>query len=116
MYLRSADALVFPSILPEAAGLTLLQAMGCGIPVIGSMIGAIPEAVSEPGVNGLLVQPGDVAELAHSMVRLADDERLRRQMGAAGRERVLAEYTVERMIERTLDVYGTAQSRFASRG
>jgi glycosyltransferase involved in cell wall biosynthesis len=114
LYLRSADALVFPSLLPEAAPLTPLQAMACGIPVIGSMIGAIPEAISEPGANGLLVRPGDVEDLALNMGRLIGDERLRMQMGAAARERVLAEYTVERMIERTLDVYATARSRFDS--
>lgn len=114
IYLRSADALVFPSLLPEAAPFTPLQAMACGIPVIGSRIGAIPEAVSEPGVNGLLVQPGDVADLARNMARLGRDQRLRLHMGAAGRERVLAEYTVERMIERTLEVYDTARSRFAA--
>ena len=114
LYLRSADALVFPSVVPEAAPFTPLQAMSCGVPVIASTIGAIPEVVDEPGMNGLLVKPGDVVDLARSMTRLARDERLRLQMGAAGRDRVLAEYTIERMIERILAVYGRARSRFES--
>ena len=48
-YLRSADALLFPSLLPEAAPLTPLQAMACGVPVIASRIGAIPELIDRPG-------------------------------------------------------------------
>lgn len=112
VYLRSADALVFPSLLPEAAPLAPLQAMACGIPVLASRIGSIPELVSDPGRNGLLVEPGDVADLASNMVRLGNDERLRARMGAAARDRVLAEYTLERMVYRTLDVYGAARERF----
>jgi hypothetical protein len=50
-YLRSADALVFPTLLPEASGLSLLQAMACGIPVLPSRIGAVPELVTDPGTN-----------------------------------------------------------------
>jgi glycosyltransferase involved in cell wall biosynthesis len=112
VYLRSADALVFPTLLPEAAPMTPLQAMASGIPVLASRIGAIPELVGMPGVNGLLVEPGDVDELASNMARLAGDDRLRARVGAAGRERVLSEYTLERMIEKTLAVYDVARARF----
>jgi glycosyltransferase involved in cell wall biosynthesis len=112
VYLRSADALVFPTLLPEAAPMTPLQGMASGLPVLASRIGAVPELVSLPGVNGLLVEPGDAGELARSMAELARDDRLRARMGAAGRERVLAEYTLERMIERTLAVYEAARARF----
>ena len=48
---------MFPSVVPEAAPFTPLQAMACGVPVIGSRIGGIPEVVDEPGANGLLVKP-----------------------------------------------------------
>lgn len=114
VYLRSADALVFPTLLPEAAPLTPLQAMACGIPVLASRIGSIPELISEPGANGLLVEPGDGDELARNMATLASDDRLRARIGASGRERVLAEYTLERMVDRTLDVYAVARARFRS--
>jgi glycosyltransferase involved in cell wall biosynthesis len=112
-YLRGADALVFPTLLPEAAPLTPLQAMAAGVPVLASRLGAIPELLDRPGVNGLLVQAGDVAQLARGMEALARDPSLRGRLGAAGRERVLAEYTLGRMIERTLDVYEVARARFA---
>jgi glycosyltransferase involved in cell wall biosynthesis len=110
-YLRCADAFVFPTRLPEAAPLAPLQAMACGVPVLASRIGAIPELIGEPGENGLLVEPGDVAGLAETMKRLAGDESLRARIGSAGRKRVLAEYTIERMIERTLAVYEVALAR-----
>jgi glycosyltransferase involved in cell wall biosynthesis len=112
-YLRSADALVFPTLVPEAAPLTPLQAMACEVPVLASRIGSIPELVDEPGTNGLLVDPGDVAALARAMTAIAEDEQLRRRLGIAGRKRVLAEYTLERMIERTLAVYEVARARHA---
>jgi glycosyltransferase involved in cell wall biosynthesis len=114
LYLRSADAFVFPTLLPEAAPLAPLQAMACGTPVLASRIGAVPELVSNPGLNGLLVQPSDVDDLGRNMVRLAADKQLRTRIGSAGRERVLSEYTTERMIERTIAVYELARDRFRS--
>jgi glycogen synthase len=111
VYLRSADALVFPTLLPEAAPLTPLQAMACGVPVLGSRIGAVPEIVSKPGLNGLLFEPGEVGDLARNMARLASDKELRTQLGPAGRQRVVCEYTTDRMIERTIAVYELARAR-----
>ena len=110
-YLRAADGLVFPSLLPEAAPLTPLQAMSCGLPVVVSRIGSLPELVDRPGSNGVLVAPGDVGALAEAMARLAADEGFRLRLGRAARERVLAEYTIDGMIERTLGVYETAHER-----
>jgi glycosyltransferase involved in cell wall biosynthesis len=114
LYLRSADAFVFPTLLPEAAPLAPLQAMACGIPVVASRIGAVPELVGNPGLNGLLFEPNDVDGLARNMVSLAADKQLRIRIGSAGRERALSEYTTERMIERTIAVYELARARFGS--
>jgi L-malate glycosyltransferase len=62
-FLRSLDLFVFPTTLRESLGLVALEAMGCGVPVIGSRIGALPEYI-EHGVNGFLFEPGNAAELA----------------------------------------------------
>jgi hypothetical protein len=62
-------------------------------------------------VNGLLVPPGNVDALANVMRMLLADEALRRRLGEAARRRVLAEYTVERMVEQTLEVYRFAIGR-----
>jgi glycosyltransferase involved in cell wall biosynthesis len=114
-YLRAADASVFPSLLPEAAPLAPLQAMSCGLPLVASRIGSLPELVDRPWSNGALVEPGDVGALADAMARLAADEGLRARLGGGARERVLAEYTIDRMIERTLGVYDVARRRSRER-
>jgi glycosyltransferase involved in cell wall biosynthesis len=116
-YLAAADVFLFPTERGEAAPLVLPQAMACAAPVIASDIGGIPEVVRRSGVNGILVPPGDVLALTDAMRTLVRDESLRRRLGQAARQRVLAEYTVEQMVEQTLDVYRVAISRLRqSRG
>lgn len=110
-YIAAADAFLFPTELNEALPLVLLQAMACGLPVVASRIGAIPEVVDRPGKNGLLVPPGDAQALAAAAATLRQDEDFRRQLGLAARRRVLAEYTAKRMTARTLAVYEIAAAR-----
>jgi glycosyltransferase involved in cell wall biosynthesis len=110
-YLAAADVFLFPTQRGEAAPLVLPQAMACAAPVIASDIGGIPEVVGRSGAKGFLVPPGDVPALEETMRALIRDEGARRHVGHAARERVLAEYTVERMVEQTLDVYRVAIAR-----
>jgi glycosyltransferase involved in cell wall biosynthesis len=112
LYLAAADAFLFPTERDEAFGLVLAQAMACARPVVASRTGAITEVVGESGEYGMLIPPGDVAALAQAMRTLQGDEQLRRRLGKAGRRRVLEEYTIERMTERTLAVYEIARDRF----
>ena len=100
-----------PTERGEAAPLVLPQAMACALPVIASDIGGIPEVVQRSGVSGILVPPGDIHQLTEAMRTLLHDESLRRRLGQAARGRVLVEYTVERMVEQTLDVYRVAIAR-----
>ena len=110
-YFAAADGFLFPTERAEAAPLVLPQAMACGAPTVASDIGGIPEVVQRSGANGLLVPPGDVRALAEAMLVLVGNEELRRQLGEAARDRVLAEYTIERMVEQTLFVYRVAIAR-----
>jgi glycosyltransferase involved in cell wall biosynthesis len=80
---RASDVLVVPSVVGEGFGLSIIEAMAAGRPVVGSRIGAIPELVKR--ANGELVPPGDTGELARAMTRLARDPELRQRMGAQAR-------------------------------
>ncbi|MBI5287636.1 MAG: glycosyltransferase family 4 protein [Chloroflexi bacterium] len=85
-YCRAA-VVVVPSVWPEPFGLVGIEAMACGVPVVGFRSGAIPEWL-EDGVTGFLVDPGDVAALAQRLRQLLDDPSLRRRMGCASRSRI----------------------------
>jgi glycosyltransferase involved in cell wall biosynthesis len=110
-HLAAADAFLFPTERDEAAPLVLPQAMACARPVVASRTGGITEVIGESGEYGVLVPPGDAAALAREMNTLLSDPSLRRRLGQAARRRVLAEYTIERMVERTVDVYRIAVAR-----
>jgi glycosyltransferase involved in cell wall biosynthesis len=73
----------------ESFGLAALEAMACGVPVIASAAGGIPEVVEE-GKTGFLAPPGDVAAMAERALRVLDDpaehERLKRNAAARALE------------------------------
>lgn len=71
----------------EGWGLSLMEGMACGKPVVASRVGGIPELVRD-GVDGILVDAGDVNALSGAIVKLLDDPVLRKRMGDAGRKRV----------------------------
>jgi glycosyltransferase involved in cell wall biosynthesis len=110
-YIAAADVFLFPTLRAEAAPLVLPQAMATGTPVIASDIGGIGEVVQRTGENGLLIPPGDVAALAAAMRSLLEDEERRNRLGESARRRILDEYTIERMVERTLLLYRRAIAR-----
>lgn len=88
----------------EGLPITIIEAMRAGLPVVASKVGGVPELVTD-GDNGFLVPRGDVSALAHALQTLIDDPSLRERMGRRSRDRYLAEFTLERMIEQTERVY-----------
>jgi glycosyltransferase involved in cell wall biosynthesis len=103
-FVQSADCLVCPSLWAEAAGLVNLEGAACGLPVVASRVGGIPEYV-EDGRTGLLFEPGDHAALAGCLARLRDDPALRRRLGEQGRRAVLEHFSVEARLPAYLDLY-----------
>ncbi len=97
------DLLVHPADM-EGLGVSLLQASAARVPIIASRAGGMPEAVRD-GLNGLLIEPGDVAGLTAAMNQLLDDVPLRDRMGNAGRQLVLDEFSIDAMCEGNLAIY-----------
>jgi glycosyltransferase involved in cell wall biosynthesis len=87
-----AQVAVVPSLY-EGFSLPAIEAMSCGVAVVATTGGALPEVVGTDGVTGLLVAPDDPGALAGAIGRLLDDPELRARLGAAGRERVVSRFT-----------------------
>ena len=87
-----AQVAVVPSLY-EGFSLPAIEAMSCGVAVVATTGGALPEVVGTDGETGLLVQPDDPEALAGAIGRLLDDPELRARLGAAGRRRVVSTFT-----------------------
>ncbi len=112
---RSADIFVLPSTSrAESFGMALVEAMASGLPCITTEIGSGNTYVVQANVSGLVVPPRSPEALAQAITRLLSDPKLRAQMGQAGRERALREFTVDAMVQRVEDVYSHAVARLAA--
>lgn len=96
--MRALDVLAVPSHW-EGFGLVAAEALAAGTPVVAADASSLPEIVRD-GAEGRLVPPHDPAALARALVELGADAALRARMGEAGRERVRAEFSMERMLDR----------------
>ncbi len=90
--------------VPELLGQTLLEAMACGTPAVCTAVASMPEVVAD-GVTGFVVPPNDPAALRERLCWLRDHPDAARQMGEAGRRRVLDVFTWPAVVRRCLDAY-----------
>jgi len=102
-FYRHAAMLVYPSECNEPAGIATIEAAACGLPVISTNGGGIPEYV-EDGRTGLLTAHGDAQELTRAIGRILDDPALARAMGEAGRQRVLERFTWDASARRVAEL------------
>lgn len=102
-YLGGLDLLVHPAYA-EGLGVSLLQASAAGLPIVATRAGGIPEAVLD-GKTGLLVPAGDRDALTEALSQLMSSPTQRRALGAAGRARVLREFSIAEMARGNLAVY-----------
>lgn len=100
-------ALVLPSIWYENFPRTLVEAFGCGLPVIASRIGALAELVTD-GVNGLLFEPGNAKDLADKMRWAQQHPTEMAAMGHNARKLYEAEFTAERNFQQLMAIYQEA--------
>lgn len=101
--LAAADACVLPAAA-EACGRVLLEAMAMAKPIVATATGGTPEIVQD-GVTGILVPPGEAGAMASALEILLRDPGRAGSMGAAGRDRAAAHFTIEAHAEKTMRVY-----------
>jgi glycosyltransferase involved in cell wall biosynthesis len=109
---RRAAIAVLPSTYGEGIPKALLEAAACARPIVASDAPGCREAV-QPGVTGLLVQPGDVGGLAAAIAALAADPGRRAAMGEAGRALIEREFTDANVARTTLALYEAAMREWA---
>jgi len=96
-YIHAADIGVFPS-KRESFGLALLECMSCGLPVLGSNVGGIPEVIDH-NKTGYLFKHNSLDELVFYIKKLTDNPDLRKKMGAAAREKAITKFPRKTIID-----------------
>jgi glycosyltransferase involved in cell wall biosynthesis len=101
--LARSSMYVLPSY-NEGLPMSVLEAMAAGLPVVSTLVGGIPEAVTD-GVEGYLISPGNVTALTDRLGCLLRNENLRRSMGEAARLKVEMNFSVERIVPQIEEIY-----------
>jgi glycosyltransferase involved in cell wall biosynthesis len=103
-FLQSSDMLINPTVGYENAPYSVLEAMACALPVVGTSVGGIPELI-EDGKTGFIVPPRDPKALYNAIRVLMDDEALAKSMGLSGRQRVIEKFNMADSVTKTQCVY-----------
>ena len=102
-YLQVADLFVLPSST-EGLSNSLLEALSTGLPVLATSVGGTPDVISH-GVNGYLIPPDDLDALKIGLIDLLADAPLRARLGIAGRQRILANFSLDSVAMRLDALY-----------
>jgi len=111
--LQRSDVLLVSS-LSEGLSNAALEAMATGLPIVTTDCGGMREAV-EDGVHGLVVPTRDAAAIAAALKKLADDRVLSTEMGAAARQRIVDEFSIDRQCDEWLELYRSVATRRVGR-
>jgi glycosyltransferase involved in cell wall biosynthesis len=106
------DALVLPSV-NEGTPVSVIESLAAERPAVATRVGGTPDVIRE-GIDGFLVEPGDGDGLADRLAELAGDPARRARMGAAGRDRVLERYAVDRLVDDIDTLYRRLLNRAAA--
>jgi glycosyltransferase involved in cell wall biosynthesis len=103
-FLRQLDVFSVPTTYVEPKGLFLLEAMACGVPAVQPRHGAFPEMIGATG-GGILVEPSSVDRLADGIYELWQNPARREALGNCGFHGVREHYSIERSVNRMIEVY-----------
>ena len=103
-FLRQLDVMSIPATYDEPKGVSLLEAMACGVPVVQPRRGGFTEIVEKTG-GGLLVQPDDPRALADGILEIYRNKQLATDLGAKGFRGVREQYTSAHMADKLLQAY-----------
>ena len=109
-WLRSASLLLLTSDA-ESFGRVLIEAMACGVPVIATRSGGIPEVVRD-GIDGLLVAPGNAQQISGAIVKLFTNDELRSRLSESGIRRA-EEYSLEAHMKRMTEIFAETVRSFS---
>lgn len=107
--LNGLDILVHASTRPEPFGRVILEAMACGVPVVASRAGGVPEFVRD-GLTGILCEPGDIEGMRNAVAALLADSGLREKLVERARVDFLSSYTIEKHSETVAALYDSIAS------
>lgn len=102
---RSADLFVYPSY-HEGMPMAVMEAMACGLPIIATQVGGLPDLV-RPGVNGLLVPAGQPDQLANAIHQLVANPQMRHAMQLSSFRLAQENFDIEKLVSRLLEIYRT---------
>ena len=106
LWLNSADIFILPS-LQEGFGLAVLEAMACGLPVVASRVGGIPEIITNPKL-GTLIPPDDAEAIAAAVCSFLENPQSARDVGQNGAEHVRKKFGLKSMVRQLEAVYDEA--------
>ena len=102
-YLKAFDIFVLPSI-KEGLPYTILEAMAAQVPIITTNVGGIPEMIGD-NVSGILIQPKNSQQLAEKILELINNPEIAQAMAQQARQKVVKEFSLEKMLQKTKRVY-----------
>jgi glycosyltransferase involved in cell wall biosynthesis len=114
-FLRGLDVMSMPATYDEPKGVSLLEAMACGVPLVQPRRGSFTEIVEKTG-GGLLVQPDDPQSLAEGILKIARNPELSKELSSNGFHGVRAHYTAAHMADKVLQAYSELRSAAEIRG
>ncbi len=105
-YFKSCDLFILPSInQTETYGIVQIEAMACGKPLVCTELGTGTSYLNKNNITGLVVPPSDSGALAKAINKIINDDGLRLRFGKEGKGRAFSEFTSEKMINRTYELY-----------